>query len=420
MDELVVEDAGRESEVRVVFDHVLVATTMAEAPALGTIVTIPQGRGVVRFSGATSFSPGKWVGIELYEQQGKNDGSVGGVAYFTCKMGYGVFIRPSQIKATHGPEIDQTQRPPLRPPAGHHRTPSSDLLRTTVLRTPPSSSRSASPAKSQTGTPARGIPKPATSPSKRHSLTLQPRKSFPASPAPSSPTRIHSSPNSLSNKRPLSPPIVVPSPSAPVVSPSSKEPSPTPPPVTFQITPPGPRAPERPPSSLRHPIVVCTILFSNATRHQLPRMQPRSQDDQELQELRAKIRVLEAKRADDSRHIQELENRLSEAESFVALRPKLQAKLTSLSTELSATRREFADAQQLSQLSESRLLDVQEHLEMAMLDKEVAEEKAEIAETELEELKEKLAIAEVEMEVLKEGGGIYLLISASLIKSYFP
>ena len=149
-------------------------------------------------------------------------------------------------------------------------------------------------------------------------------------------------------------------------------------------------------------------------------MQPRSQDDQELQELRAKIRVLEAKRADDSRHIQELENRLSEAESFVALRPKLQAKLTSLSTELSATRRELADAQQLSQLSESRLLDAQEHLEMAMLDKEVAEEKAEIAETELEELKEKLAITEVEMEVLKEGRGIYPLISASAIKSYFP
>ena len=252
---------------------------MAEAPALGTIVTIPQGRGVVRFSGATSFAVGKWVGIELYEQQGKNDGSVAGVVYFTCKMGYGVFIRPSQIKGTHGPEIDQlpslTQRPSptVRPPAGHHRNPSSDLLRTntSALRTPPSSSRSASPAKSQAGTPARGIPKLGTSPSKRHSLTLQPRKSFPtsqspasehtSSPAPSSPIRIHSSPNSLSNKRPLSPPIVVPSPSAPVVSPSSKAPSPTPPPVTFQITPPGSRAPERPPSSLRHPIVVCIILF---------------------------------------------------------------------------------------------------------------------------------------------------------------
>lgn len=42
---------------------------------------------------------------------------------------------------------------------------------------------------------------------------------------------------------------------------------------------------------------------------------------------------------------------------------------------------------------------------MAMLDKEVAEERAELAETELEEIKEKLAVMEVENGVLKTGGG---------------
>lgn len=112
--------------------------------------------------------------------------------------------------------------------------------------------------------------------------------------------------------------------------------------------------------------------------------------------------MLEAHRADDARHVRELEVKLSEAESFVALRPKLQAKLTSQQTELIAARRELADAQQLSELSESRMLDVQEQLEMAMLDKEVAEERAEQAEAELEELKEKLAIVEVELDVMKE------------------
>lgn len=125
-------------------------------------------------------------------------------------------------------------------------------------------------------------------------------------------------------------------------------------------------------------------------------------DDTELQELRAKIRVLEAKRADDARHVRELEHRAAEAESFVALRPKLQAKLQSQQTEIIATRRELADAKQLAELSETRVLDAHEQLEMAMLDKEVAEERAEIAEAELEEVKEKLAIAEVELEVRKE------------------
>lgn len=129
-----------------------------------------------------------------------------------------------------------------------------------------------------------------------------------------------------------------------------------------------------------------------------------------MQELRARMRVMEAKRGDDARHIRELETRLQEAESFVALRPKLQAKLTQLQTDLITTRRELADAQQLSQLAESRNFDNQEQLEMAMLDKEMAEERAEIAEADLEELKEKFAMVEVELEVLREGGGVYILL----------
>lgn len=80
---------------------------MSVEPPLGTIVTVPQGRGVVRFRGPTSFmTTGKWVGIELYEKNGKNDGTVDGVAYFNCEMGYGVFVRPSQIRGVHGNELD--------------------------------------------------------------------------------------------------------------------------------------------------------------------------------------------------------------------------------------------------------------------------------------------------------------------------
>ena len=114
--------------------------------------------------------------------------------------------------------------------------------------------------------------------------------------------------------------------------------------------------------------------------------------------------MLEAKRADDSRHVRELETRLNEAETFVALRPKLQAKLNSLQTDLIATRRELADAQQLSQLHDSRVVDSQEQMEMAMLDKEMAEERAEAAEAELEEVKERLAVVEVELQVVRDGG----------------
>ncbi|KAJ7246396.1 dynein associated protein-domain-containing protein [Mycena rebaudengoi] len=356
---------------------------------LGTIVEVSvlqrPHRGVVRFSGATSFMAGKWIGIELYEPNGKNDGSVAGISYFTCKPGYGIFVRASQIKGTFGLEIQQPERPPAtaRPSLGHQRTSS---LRSNSVRPSASSPspRSDSPAK-PTATPS---PVPtAPSPTKpRTLLTMPPRKSLQTSPPAarneSPPSRPNGASSAMNGPR-VSSPLTTTAPRAP------SPPSPAPPPSSLQ-TPLAPKAPSRPPSSLGAPV------------------RP-SVDDQEAQELRAKIRVLEAKRADDARHVRELETRLADAETFVSLRPKLQAKLNSQQTELIATRRELSDTQQLAQLAEGRLVDAQEQLEMAMLDKEVAEERAEAAEAELEDVTERLAIVEVELGVLKEGeeeGGV--------------
>jgi dynactin 1 len=78
------------------------AATSVDIP-VGAVVDIPLGRGVVRFCGTTSFSPGKWIGVELSEPVGKNDGSVQGVAYFSCQMNYGVFVKPSQVKVVNPP-----------------------------------------------------------------------------------------------------------------------------------------------------------------------------------------------------------------------------------------------------------------------------------------------------------------------------
>lgn len=41
----------------------------------------------MRFLGTTDFAEGDWVGVELEEAQGKNDGVVKDRQYFTCKVG---------------------------------------------------------------------------------------------------------------------------------------------------------------------------------------------------------------------------------------------------------------------------------------------------------------------------------------------
>lgn len=78
---------------------------------LGASVEIPAGRGVVRYNGSTEFAAGKWIGVELDEPLGKNDGTVQDVRYFTCKPRHGMFVRPSLVKV-----VVATPEPAAIPP----------------------------------------------------------------------------------------------------------------------------------------------------------------------------------------------------------------------------------------------------------------------------------------------------------------
>ncbi len=69
----------------------------------GRKVQLSDGReAVVRFAGQTSFAPGLWIGIELDDASGKNDGSVQGTRYFDCQIGHGMFVRPTSLKVLPG------------------------------------------------------------------------------------------------------------------------------------------------------------------------------------------------------------------------------------------------------------------------------------------------------------------------------
>eukprot|EP00793_Prasinoderma_coloniale_P003382 PRCOL_00006618-RA len=71
-------------------DYVMVGDR--EAPLQGTI----------RYYGRTAFAPGEWVGIELSQPLGKNDGSVDGVRYFACGAWRGLFVAADALRPATG------------------------------------------------------------------------------------------------------------------------------------------------------------------------------------------------------------------------------------------------------------------------------------------------------------------------------
>ena len=71
----------------------------AAVPAVGQRVLVqPHGyTGVVRYYGDTHYASGSFVGIELEEPMGKNNGTVKGQVYFSCAPKHGLMVRPSDV-----------------------------------------------------------------------------------------------------------------------------------------------------------------------------------------------------------------------------------------------------------------------------------------------------------------------------------
>ncbi|KAJ6241061.1 dynactin 1-related microtubule-binding [Anaeramoeba flamelloides] len=60
--------------------------------------------GTISFIGKTQFDSGFWVGIELDEPVGKNNGTIEGVTYFKCGNKRGVFVRkPALLRRLNSP-----------------------------------------------------------------------------------------------------------------------------------------------------------------------------------------------------------------------------------------------------------------------------------------------------------------------------
>ncbi len=73
---------------------------MAEELKVGSRVLVKDKglEGAVKYVGTTLFAPGKWIGIELDDTKGKNNGVIQGKAYFQCPENHGLMVRQNQVQ----------------------------------------------------------------------------------------------------------------------------------------------------------------------------------------------------------------------------------------------------------------------------------------------------------------------------------
>ncbi|KAJ1953476.1 hypothetical protein EC988_002973, partial [Linderina pennispora] len=118
--------------------------------------------GTLRFLGAIDGKQGMWAGVELDEQgKGKNDGSAGGKAYFSCPPKTGLFLVHSKVEPQPSPTgaLAEQPKPHAQEAAASPKTPSvmsgrasrlaamsTNMKRAAIIRGPGATKSHAKPA----------------------------------------------------------------------------------------------------------------------------------------------------------------------------------------------------------------------------------------------------------------------------------
>ncbi|XP_077157498.1 dynactin subunit 1 isoform X3 [Paroedura picta] len=295
-------------------------------------------RGTVAYVGATLFATGKWVGVILDEAKGKNDGTVQGRKYFTCEENHGIFVRQSQIQVFD------------------------DGADTTSPETPESSSAKVPKRDSSEGPKASKL-----AAATRKTTTRRPKPTRTGSSAvPSGGAGLSGSASASTGEMSSS------EPSTPAQTPLAAPVVPTPP-LASPVAPP--------------------VLLSPTKEEENLRAQVR--------DLEEKLETLKMKRTEDKAKLKELEKYKIQLEQVQEWKSKMQEQQAELQRRLKEAKKEAKEALEAKERYMEEMADTADAIEMATLDKEMAEERAESLQQEVDSLKEKAEYLTMDLEILK-------------------
>ncbi|EUB61644.1 Dynactin subunit [Echinococcus granulosus] len=122
----------------------------------------------------------------------------------------------------------------------------------------------------------------------------------------------------------------------------------------------------------------------------------------EVRDLTEKLEVLKAKRAEDRVKLKEAESMKVQLAQLEENRKLIQEKSADFQRQIAKAKSEAAEKQAAFDRYKEEMIDAMDTIEMATLDKEMAEEKLETANMEIESLKEKVEELTLENQILRE------------------
>lgn len=121
----------------------------------------------------------------------------------------------------------------------------------------------------------------------------------------------------------------------------------------------------------------------------------------QVKDLEEKLETLKMKRAEDKAKLKELEKSKLQLEQLQEWKSKMQEQQADLQRQLKEAKKEAKEALEAQERYMEEMADTADAIEMATLDKEMAEERAESLQQEAETLKEKVEELSMDLEILK-------------------